>query len=118
MSALPSTTDIATSNPVKWTSKTFQRWLTLKEVDFVEVFRGHGEATIRVREQGMTAAEGFDKQAMTYEKKWQLDEPQDQAEMAFMIVYILKPWVTHYGTPCTRMGKLAWVNYGGQLDAA
>ena len=80
-----------------------QNWIDLNVVDFAEIFRGHGEATIRVRETGCRAAEGFDKAAITYERPWHLDRLGDQADLAFLIVYILRPKVVHLGTPCTQM---------------
>ena len=70
-------------------TKTFQAWLQLKEVDFAEIFRGRGEATVRVREAGLTAAEGFDNKYITYERSWHLDQPGDQADLAWLIVYVL-----------------------------
>ena len=79
-----------------------QKWIDLHVVDFAEIFRGHGEATIRVRETGCLAAEGFDKAAITYERPWNLDRLGDQADLAFLIVYVLRPKVIHIGTPCTE----------------
>ena len=38
-----------------------QKWLKLGIVDFAEIFRGFGELTVRVREAGCSASEGFDK---------------------------------------------------------
>ena len=69
-------------------------------------FRGHGEATIRVREAGCTASDGFDKYAITYERCWHLDQPRDQADCAWLLVYCLRPKVTHCGTPCTKMCQI------------
>ena len=83
-----------------------QKWLQLHEVDFAEIFRGMGEATVRVREAGCTAAEGFDKYAITYERCWHLDQEGDQADLAWLLVYALRPIVVHLGVPCTRMGRL------------
>ena len=48
----------------------FQKWMSLSEVDFAEIFGGFGEATIRVREAGCTAAEGFDNQFITCKRCW------------------------------------------------
>ena len=45
-----------------------QKWLKLGMVDFAEIFRGFGEATVRVREAGCTAPEGLDKYAITHER--------------------------------------------------
>ena len=76
-------------HPVQFsTNVELQRWLKLSVVDFAEVFRGFGEATIRVREAGCSAAEGFDNSAITYERAWFLDRAEDQADLAFMLVYI------------------------------
>ena len=51
-----------TSGPVHCASSLkLQKWLNLGYVDFAEIFRWFGEATIRVREAGLTASEGFDK---------------------------------------------------------
>ena len=81
----------------------YQRWLALETVEFVEVYRGFGEMTIRVQEAGLTVSEGFDKYATTYGKRWCLDERKDQEDLALLIVKILKPYVVHCGTPCTTM---------------
>ncbi len=32
-----------------------------------------------------------------------MDQEQDQADLAFVLVFVLKPKVVHHGTPCTRM---------------
>ena len=63
-------------------TKTFQAWLQLKEADFAEIFQGKGEASVRVREAGLTAAEGFDCKCITYERSWHLDQEGDQADLA------------------------------------
>ena len=83
-----------------------QKWLKLGYVDFAEIFRGFGEATIRVREAGLTASEGFAKYAITYERCWHLDEVQDQKDCAFILVHCLRPLVTHIGVPCRSMSQL------------
>ena len=59
-----------------------QKWLKLGVEDFAEIFRGFGEATVRVREAGCTASEGFDKYAITYERRWYLDRKKDQSDCA------------------------------------
>ena len=66
-------------------------------------YRGFGEATIRVAETGLSVAEGFDKMAVTYERAWQLEDPTDRADFAWLITRALKPRVVHLGTPCTDM---------------
>ena len=102
--ALPSVGAVETKHRVKFsTNVELQKWLQLGQVDFAEVFRGHGQATIRVREAGCTAAEGFDKYCLTYERNWNLETVSDQADLAWLLVYILKPTVVHLGTPCTNM---------------
>ena len=45
-----------------------QKWLKLGVVDFAEICRGFGEATVRVREAGCTASDGFDKYAISHER--------------------------------------------------
>ena len=80
-----------------------QKWLRLGFVDFAEIFRGFGELTIRVREAGCSASEGFDKYAVTYERCWCLDVKKDQCDCAWLLVNSLRPKVIHLGTPCTRM---------------
>ena len=96
------------NHPVAFQTRTeFQKWLTLTYVDFAEVFRGYGEATIRVREAGCTASEGFDKCAITYERAWHLDEPTDQRLCAWLLVYMFKPKAIHLGTPCTKLTILS-----------
>ena len=96
-----------TRHLVHFSGKTeLQKWLVLGQVDFAEVFRGFGEATIRVREAGCSASEGFDKYAITYERCWHLDVHRDQSDCAWLLVYALRPKITHCGTPCTKMCKI------------
>ena len=83
-------------------------------VDFAELFRGFGELTIRVREAGCTASDGFDKYAITYERCWCLEKKADQCDCAWLIVYSLKPKRLHLGTPCTNMCQIGT----GIIDAA
>ena len=83
-----------------------QKWLKLGVVDFAEIFRGFGEATVRVREAGCTASEGFDKYAITYERCWYLDREKDQCDCAWLLVYSLRLNVIHCGTPCTKMCQI------------
>ena len=102
--AMPSVGKQETGHRVKFgTNVELQKWLQLGRVDFAEIFRGHGQATIRVREAGCTAAEGFDKYCLTYERCWNLETESDQADLAWLLVYMLKPVVIHLGTPCTNM---------------
>ena len=83
-------------------------------VDFAELFPGHGEATVKIREAGLTAADGFDNKRVTYERCWCLETRTDQADLAWLIVYALRPKVVHMGTPCTKMCVIG----EGKLDAA
>ena len=102
--ALPSAGSETTGHIVHFaTVSELCKWMSLGVVDFAELFRGYGEATIRVREAGCTASEGFDKHAVTYERCWHLDTPTGQADCAWLIVYQLRPKVIHLGTPCTKM---------------
>ena len=55
---------------------------------------------------GLTAAEGFDCKFITYERSWHLDQEGDQADLAWLLVYVLKPKVIHLGTPCTKMCRI------------
>ena len=81
---------------VHFAAKTdLQKWLVLGEVDFAELCRGFGEATVRVREVGCTAAEGFDNDVITYERNWRLDTEKDQCDCAWLLVYKLRPKVIH-----------------------
>jgi len=96
-----------TSHPVHFSGYSeLRKWLALGYVDFAEIFKGYGEATIRVREAGCTTAEGFDKGAVTYERCWCLETQKDQADLAWILVYSLRPKVVHMGTPCTRMSQM------------
>ncbi len=61
------------------------------------------DVTIRVREAGLTAAEVFDQDAVTYERAWCLERKVDQPDLAWLLVYVLRPGVIHLGTPCTKM---------------
>ena len=90
------------NSPLQRENMELRKWLSLKRVDFAEIYRGFGEFTIRVREGGRTAAEGFDNAAITYERTWHLDR-QDQADLAWLLCYVHKPKVVHLGTPCTKM---------------
>ncbi|MBP51091.1 MAG: hypothetical protein CMA68_03330 [Euryarchaeota archaeon] len=90
-----------------------QKFLKLGFVDFAEVFRGFGQATVRVREAGCTASEGFDKYAVTYERVWCLERKQDQQDCAWILIYI-RPKVIHIGTPCTKMCQIG----SGVIDEA
>ena len=102
--ALPSYQGNQTSHVVYFQGRSeLQKWLCLGYVDFAELFRGFGEATIRVREAGCTAAEGFDKYAITYDRCWHLDNKGDQCDCAWLLVYSLRPKAVHLGTPCTDM---------------
>ena len=104
-----------TSHPVHFSARSeLQKWLRLGYVDFAELFRGFGELTIRVREAGCSASEGFDKFAVTYERCWCLDNRADQCDCAWLLVYSLKPKVVHLGTPCTNMSRMGQ----GVIDAA
>ena len=71
----------ATKNhPVHFTGRSqIQKWLYLGHVNFAELFRGFGELTIRVREAGCSASDGFDKYAITYERCWCLDAEKTSA---------------------------------------
>ena len=91
------------NSPLQRENMELRKWLSLKRVDFAEIYRGFGEFTIRVREGGRTAAEGFDNAAITYERTWHLDRHEDQADLAWLLCYVLKPKVVHLGTPCTKM---------------
>ena len=93
-----------TSHPVHFSTATeFQKWLNLRLVDFAEIFRGYGELTIRVREAGCSAAEGFDNRALTYDRHWCLETVRDQNDCAWLLVRQLRPKVVHMATPCSRM---------------
>ena len=99
------------------TNHDFQRWIRLKRVDFAEVYRGYGEATIRVAETGLCVAEGFDKLAVTYERAWQLEDPGDRADFAWLITRVLRPTVVHLGTPCTDMSVAGRKEIGDETQA-
>ena len=94
----------ASSHPVVFSNSTeLQKWLRLGVVDFAEIFKGHGELTVRVCEAGCSASDGFDVQYVTYDRCWFLETEDDQNDCAFLIVYCLQPKVIHCGTPCTKM---------------
>ena len=83
-----------------------QKWLRPGTVDFAEIFRGYGELTIRVREAGCSASEGFDEYAVTYERCWFLETEKDQCDCVWLLVYCFRAKVIHCGTPCTKMCRL------------
>ena len=98
--AYPSFEDNETSHVVHFQARTeLQKWLSLGYVDFAEVFRGFGQFTIRVREVGCSAAEGFDKYALTYERAWHLETKKDQADCAWLLVSVS---YTHLTLPTNR----------------
>ena len=106
-SASVSYADQVSTHPVYFSAKSdLQKWLMNGYVDFAELFRGYGELTIRIREAGCTASEGFDKFAVTYDRCWQLDRKTDQSDCAWLLVYSLQPKVIHLGTPCTKMCQI------------
>ena len=116
--ALPSVGANDTSHRVKFESNIeLQKWLQLGRVDFAELFRGRGQATIRVREAGCSAAEGFDKHCITYERSWHLETRNDQADIAWFLVYVLKPRVAHLGTPCTHMAVIGDKKIGADTQS-
>ena len=89
-------------HPVHFSSPTeLQKWLKIRQVDFVEIFRGHGELTVRVREAGCSASEGFDSRALTYDRHWCLGTVRDQTDCAWLLVHQLRPKVVHMSTPCS-----------------
>ena len=53
-----------------------------------------------------TAAEGFDKAHFSYERTWHLQNQQDQADLAWLIIVVLQPLLIHCAIPCTEMGQL------------
>ena len=68
-----------------------QKWLQLGRVDFVEIFSGLAQASIRVREAGWTTAEGFDKAVITYERCWHLDREDHQSDLCWVLENVLQP---------------------------
>ena len=61
--------------------------LEQKPVDFLEIFRGYGELTVRVHEAGCSVADGIDRNAVTYGRTWHLDKPEDQSDLAWIIIH-------------------------------
>ena len=64
--------------------------------------KGFGELTARVHEAGLRVGEGIDRNNVTYGRTWHLDRIEDQADLAWMIVHVLKPKIVHLATPCTK----------------
>ena len=69
----------------------FQKWAANEYVDFLEIFSGHGELTIRARELGLTVGEGIDRLNQSYGKAWALETSEDRRGLAWLICYGLKP---------------------------
>ena len=59
-------------------------------MDFFEVFRGYGELAMRVHVAGCSVADGVDRNAITYRRTWHLDKPEDQSDLAWIIIRVLK----------------------------
>jgi len=85
------------------TRKAFQQWYHKVRVGFLEIYCGYGELTSRVREAGMTAGDGIDSRVISYGQTWPLEEERLRAQLAWLVVYGLRPHATHTGTPCTHM---------------
>jgi hypothetical protein len=51
-----------------------QEWLGGGHVDFLEIYCGFQELTLRVREAGLTAGEGLDSRLVSYEQVWPLHD--------------------------------------------
>ena len=60
------------ANIVFATKSLSQQWLAEGYVDFLEVFCGCHEFTLRIRECGLTAGEGLDSQMISYGQVWPL----------------------------------------------
>ena len=91
------------SNAVRFDSDVeFRKWMDTGSVDFAEIFSGMAEATVRVREAGLAVAEGFDRAGITYERCWHLDTEEHQADLAWVLTFVLHPIVIHLGTLVPR----------------
>ena len=80
-----------------------QKYLTLEFVEFLEIFCGCSQLTLRVAESGIRRGEGIDSKALAYGQTWCLDDPGAASEFAWLVVCGLRPRATHTGTPCTKM---------------
>ena len=80
-----------------------QKYLTLEFVEFLEIFCGYGQLTLRVAESGIRCGEGIDSKALAYGQTWCLDDAGTASEFAWLVVFGLRPRATHTGTPCTKM---------------
>ena len=82
-------------------------------MDFLEIYCGFAELTVRVREASWTAGEGIDNQVVSYGRVWPLEDPGVQRLLAWLVCEGLRPRATHTGTPCTKMCMV-----GPRQDAA
>jgi hypothetical protein len=77
-----------------------QKWIVNGTVDFVEVFCGTRGLTFAVRNIGLEAGEGFDRQLATYGRRWDIEDSADQYLLYWMISSGLRPYAIHIATPC------------------
>ena len=92
----------AAAAPAKQLDPHIASVLEQSPVDFLEVFPGFGELTLRVHEAGCSVADGMDRGRITYGRTWHLDRIEDQSDLAWIIIHVFKPKVVHLGTPCTK----------------
>ena len=79
-----------------------QQWLAEGYVDFLEVFCGCHEFTLRIRECGLTAGEGLDSQMISYGQVWPLHVESVRRQAAWVIAEGLRPKAVHCATPCNK----------------
>ena len=61
---------------------------------------------MRVHVAGCSVADGIERNAITYGRTWHLDTPEDQSDLAWIIIHVLKPKMIHLGTPCTKQCQI------------
>ena len=91
---------------VEFEADEMQVWLVAGVVQFLEVYCGVQELTLRVREAGLSAGEGIDSRVLSYGQLWDLKDRATQLKLAWLICRSLVPLAIHAGTPCTDMSIL------------
>jgi hypothetical protein len=81
------------------TPSELQKWIQNGVVDFVEIFCGDRGITFAVQKHGMVAAEGFDRNLVTYGKSWDIQNSREQYLIYWMIAKGLRPYAVHIATP-------------------
>ena len=70
------------------------------EVDVLELFAGGASLTRACLVVGMKVASALDVLYQSYGRAWDLSKREDQADAAYLIVFVFKPKIIHLGLQC------------------